>query len=372
MKKIVFNATILNNKLTGLGVYCRNILERIDKNIVDKILFTNLYKENGCYNNKIVLKIENNNKIKEIFLRNYKLNRWIEKNKESNMIFYSPTHHGITTKGIKQIITIHDLIPLYYPKGRIHQYIYYKYKLKKIIEKSDLIITVSNNTKKDILKQYSVDSNKIKVIYNGFDRPKNKIEKSFSKRYVKDKYGVKDYILMVGIHYNYKNLHSVIKAYSNLKEFRNTQIVIVGNNKVKYGKELEGLCKKLNIADKVKFLGFVDDYDKEHLYRASKVFVYPSKYEGFGLPVLEAMANETVVACSNSSSLPEVVGDAAYTFDPNNISQIEKAIYDTLTISEDKYTEYINRGKERIKNFSWDKCAKEVKETILAIANEEK
>lgn len=366
--KIVFNATILDNKPTGLGIYCRNILSRIDKNLSDYILYTDNIKLQKVEENKdIILKTKSKNKIKSILLRNYLLKRWIDKNKINNILHYSPTQHGVTIKKIKQIITIHDLMPLYFPKGRVQQYIYYKYYLKRVIDNSEVIVTCSKNTKNDIIKEYNVNEDKIKVIYNGFDMPREEINKNESKKYIENKYGIKNYIFMMGIHYDYKNLHSVIKAFNLMKDKIDNDIVIAGGYKNSYGQKLKKLVRDNKLEARVKFLGYVSDEDKHKLYQSAKLFIYPSKYEGFGLPVLEAMGNHTIVACSNTSSLPEIVGDAAFMFNPNSLEEIQQTIYNILSLNDNEYRAYIDKGLEQAKMFSWDKCCKEIEEVIRSV-----
>ncbi|MBU3133161.1 glycosyltransferase family 4 protein [Clostridium gasigenes] len=369
-RKVVFNATILNNRLTGLGVYCKNVLSRIKDENIDNILYTNIYENIKKNSDKdVILDIKSKNKFKSIILRSYRLKNWIKINSKEDILHYSPTQHGVNVKGIKQIITIHDLMPLYFPKGRIHQYIYYKYILKRVINKSNLIITVSNNTKKDILKEYKIKEDKIKVIYNGFDKIMEPIDKNYSRKYIRNKYNVENYILMVGIHYNYKNLHRVIEAYDNNKDKLKYPIVIVGGFDCKYGHELKKLVSDKNLQDRVRFLGFVSDEDKNKLYQAAKLFIYPSLYEGFGLPVLEAMENKTVVACSNTSSLPEVVGEAAYTFDPEDLGEISEALLKMTSLKDQEYEEYMDSCKKQLEKFSWDKCAIEIENTIKEVKN---
>lgn len=371
MKKIVFNATILNDKPTGLGVYCKNILSRIDDNLNNYILYTNNFKsENEENNREIILKTKSNNKIKSIILRNYTFKKWIKENKDKDILHYSPTQHGVAIKGIRQIVTIHDLMPLYFPKGRIQQYVYYKYNLKRIIDNSEVIITCSNNTKNDLIKEYKVDKNKIKVIYNGFDMPKEEVNKEKSSQYIKKKYNIENYIFMMGIHYSYKNLHSVIEAYDLLKDEIDNDLVIAGGNNGSYGQELITLVKEKGLENRIKFLGYVPDEDKDKLYQGAKLFVYPSKYEGFGLPVLEAMANHTPVACSNTSSLPEVVGDAAFKFNPNDINEIKDTVKNILLLNDADYEKQIKKGLEQTKKFSWNKCTKEVEEVIRSVAKQ--
>lgn len=371
MKKIVFNATILNDKPTGLGVYCKNVLSRIDRNLNDYILYTDNFKSEEKKNNKeIILKTKSDNKIKSIILRNYTFKKWIKENKDKDILHYSPTQHGVTVKGIKQIVTIHDLMPLYFPKGRIQQYIYYKYNLQRIIDNSEMIITCSNNTKNDLINEYKIDKNKIKVIYNGFDMPKEEVNKEKSSEYIKGKYKIENYIFMMGIHYSYKNLHSVIEAYDLLKNEINNDLVIAGGNSGTYGQELIKLVKEKGLENRIKFLGYVPDEDKDKLYQGAKIFVYPSKYEGFGLPVLEAMANHTPVVCSNTSSLPEVVGDSALKFNPDNIEEIKNAINSILSLSKSDYEKQIKKGLEQTKKFSWDKCTEEIEGIIRSVAKQ--
>lgn len=363
MKKIIFNAMIIDDMPSGLGIYARNVLKHIDDNKIAYVISKISIK---CNIKNVIIKLNNKNKILSVFLRSHKFNNYVRKNRDYSHVFYSPTQHGINIKGIKQIITIHDVTPLIYPHGRIHQYIYYKYILPGIMKKCEKIIAVSNNTKNDIKKHYNIEDTKIEVIYDGFDKP-NKVCVDESKKYIKNKYNIENYILLIGIHYKYKNLHSVIKAYSKIQKKIDEKIVIVGNYNVKYGKELMELVKENNLEDKVMFLGYVNDDDKNKLYQASKVFIYPSLYEGFGLPILEAMANQTPVLCSNTSSLPEVGGSAAEMFNPNDINKLSEKILYMCKLSNEERQTYIDNGIENIKRFSWEKSASEIEKVIEQI-----
>lgn len=367
MKKVYFNATILNNKPTGLGIYTINILKRLDEyKILDMVIFNNIEEERRysyLVKNAKTINIQNNNKF-NAFYRNYLLNKYIKSiNNSYNILLYSPTQHGVKYNKIHQIITIHDLTPLFYPGGRWHQYIYYKFVLPKIIKSSDEIITISSNTKKDIIKYYNVNVEKIDVVYNGYNVPKV-INKEKSTQYIYNKYKLKDYLLMVGINYKYKNLHSVIKAYSQIRKDINNKLVIVGNYNNSYGKELIKLAKKLNISQDVIFLGYVDDSNLEKLYQAAKIFIYPSLYEGFGLPPLEAMANKTLVLSSNSSSLPEVINNERLLFNPNDLLDIKRCILKYLNKRMDNYQLICKRNLER---FSWYNTANQIKEKIINV-----
>lgn len=180
MRKIVFNATILNDRPTGLGCYCKNIIDNIDSKLFDYILYTDNLSElpkNEFGKNKIILKNKHSNKLLSIISRNFGYKKWLSKHACENILHYSPTQHGVNNKKIKQIITVHDLMPLYYKEGRLQQYIYYKYLLKRVLRNSEVVITVSENTKKDIIKEYGIAPDKVRVIYNGFDKPSEPVDK---------------------------------------------------------------------------------------------------------------------------------------------------------------------------------------------------
>ncbi|MGH4049868.1 MAG: glycosyltransferase family 4 protein [Clostridium sp.] len=368
MRKIYFNATILNDKPTGLGVYTINILKILDElNVIDTVIFNNKKEEerySDILKNCKITSIQNEHRKMVPFFRNYLLNKFAKDNIREQDLFYSPTQHGIKIKRVKQIITIHDLIPLYYPRGRIHQYLYYKLMLPKVIKQSSILVTDSHNTKKDLMNKYNIDSSKIEVIYVGFNSP-SYVNKDRSVAYIYDKYKLKDYILMVGVNYRYKNLHKVIEIYSKHYEEIGVPLVIAGNCDNKYGKELKKMVENLNMQNNISFLGYLSDIEKDIVYQAASVFIYPSLYEGFGIPPLEAMANGTHVICSNTSSLPEVVDNAALQVDPKNEEEILRAIKKMININEKDSDMYLEMEHENLKRFGWDKTVN----SILSIIN---
>ncbi|MEQ8198744.1 MAG: glycosyltransferase family 1 protein [Clostridiaceae bacterium] len=370
MSKIIFNATIISDKPNGLSLYCINILKRVKVSLTDSIIKMESSEiPNPGDIQTINIKTESSHKLFSVFLRNHNFKRKIKELAHKNLLIYSPTQHGITTKGIRQVITVHDLLPLLYPAGRFHQYFYYRFILPKVIKNSVCVITVSENTKSDIIKHYKVNPEKIHVVYNGFDKPQY-INIEESKKTIKDMYNLESYILMMGINYRYKNLHSIISAYSEIKDRVSYKLVIAGNYNVGYGKELIHLSKSLGVEDRVVFLGYVDNDVKHKLYQASKAFVYPSLYEGFGLPVLEAMANQTPVICSETSSLPEVAGDAAIYMNSQDTDDVERALLELDSMTGEERDELIRKGNERVRLFSWEKCADKVFD-ILSKAGEQ-
>lgn len=246
----------------------------------------------------------------------------------------------------KQIITVHDLIPLLFPQHHKKQYHYFKYILPSILKKSIKILTVSQHTKNLITDLYKIPEEKISVIYNGIDEHFLNCESHLIRQ---------NYILYVGRISPTKNIEGLIKAFEILM------------NRYKIGLKLKlvggGFHElKFNINNKIKgeieLLDNVCDEELRRLYTEAVLFVFPSFYEGFGLPPLEAMASGCPVVCSNAASLPEVCGNAAYYVNPYNVESISEGIYKVLT-DERLRQNLIQKGLERVKFFSWEKSARE-------------
>ena len=342
-KSILINAMMIEKKPTGLGVYSINILNNLLPMLTkfDITVIVNSIPESfSIYDNINLIVLEQTNFIK----RNKLIKKIISKSKFD--IYYSLTQHFFKTKSSMNILTIHDLIPLIYPKGRIHQYIYYKLFLPIYLRKTNKVITVSNSTKRDIIKYYNYHN--VNVVYCGSNYV---VHKNNSKS------GKKNYI-MVGIHYPYKNLHFVIKAFAKIANRIEDDLIIIGNNKCRYGRYLETLINTLDMSNRIKLVGFVSEEVKMNFYQTSKALIFPSKYEGFGLPIIEAMSFGLPVICSNSSSLPEVGGIAALYFENDN----EDSFFDVLSILENTNVQnnMIEKGYENVERFNWKKSATEI------------
>ena len=270
----------------------------------------------------------------------------------------------------KYIFTVHDITPLIDSKEHpIYRVLSYKLLLPRTLKTADKIIAVSNSTKKDLMHHFDIPEEKIKVILEAADekfKPLN--NKEINK--VNQKYSLNfPFILYVGTLEPRKNIPSLIKAFYKLKK-KNLQykLVIAGKKGWKY-KEIFETIDKLNLQNDVVFTGYVSDEDLPALYNAADLFVYPSIYEGFGLPPLEAMACGTPVITSNTSSLPEVVGDAGIMVDPYDIDGLVDAMYEVLT-NEGLRENMIKKGLERAKMFSWEKCARETLEVYEEVYDE--
>lgn len=264
----------------------------------------------------------------------------------------------------KFIVTIHDLTILRVKTGRASTHAYWYYLIKRFgfklallvaIFRSYKILTVSNFVKEDIVKTFKVKPSKIIVAPNA-------CSESFYKKTETEifpviaKYKIKaPYILYVGNAHPHKNVESLIEAFKIVHEKNPDLQLVLGGKKYFFYERIEDSYSKDAIYEHLNFTGFIDDTDLPYLYSGAKLFVNPSLYEGFGLQLLEAFSCGTKVACSNTTSLPEVGGNAAYYFNPRSISDMAKVILQALNEnSEDR----VLKGYERVKSYSWRASAK--------------
>ncbi len=287
--------------------------------------------------------------------------------KQKPDVIFSPTHYGPIFSPVKRVIMIFDLAFLKFKNMFKPRDLYQLTLWTKIsIKKAAKIITISNYTKKDIQSIYGINKEKIVLAYPGYD---SEIFKPINNRQkieeVKQKYKIsKNYIIYIGTIQPRKNLPRLIEAFSRVvKSIPDLQLVIVGKTTGlgRQGWMFEETLqapKRFDIEDKVIFTGFASSEDLPYLINGAVAFVQPSLYEGFGIPVVEAMACGVPVLTSKSSSLPEVVGSAGLTFDPESVTQIEQAI---RVISTDKKLreKLVKLSLKQAKKFSWQKMAKE-------------
>jgi glycosyltransferase involved in cell wall biosynthesis len=263
------------------------------------------------------------------------------------------------------VVTIHDLTLHFYPgkkKTSIFHRLAYKYIIGNALRKAKKVITVSENTKKDLQDTQKISSDKIAVIYEGVNKNYRRIDDKSVIEKVKDKYKLtRPYLLYTGVWRDHKNLPNLIEAFNILKnDFGfDGQLVITGRHDPLYASDIVGKAISLKLDNDVVFTGLVDEDELPPLYNGALIYVFPSLYEGFGLPPLEAMQCGTPVAASITSCIPEVCGkwNAVY-FDPKDSSDMASKIF--ALISEKSLRErLIARGLEHVKNFSWEKMAEE-------------
>lgn len=276
----------------------------------------------------------------------------------------------------KVITTIHDMTYELYPETMD------KRNLKRIkndiqysVNRADKIITVSESSKKDIINFLSVDESKIEVIYNGVEY--DRFNKSYSedeKSKIRVKYTLpENYILYMGTLEPRKNIESIIEAFSlfkkeNTPSSKNIKLVIAGKKGWLF-ESIFNLVHKLNIKDDVIFTDYIAENDKSIIYNMASLFIFPSLYEGFGIPVLEAMASSVPVITSSVSSLPEVAGDAAILVAPKDIQSIAKYIGEILG-NEELNKNLVEKGHKQAKKFTWESSAEKLVNIYRNLYNE--
>lgn len=347
---------------TGIGTYTKNLITHLLK--IDKENFYNLMY---CGNNPSQFKQPNS----QIHFISRKHSSYFEQiyipnllYKNNLSLFHMPQNgigykDLISLKNFKSIVTVHDLIPYILPQtvGRSYLKNFLK-QMPYIIDESSAIITVSEYSKQEIIRFFSVDPNKIFVTPLATNKNFKPLDVSYCKNFLKDKFGIDyDFILYIGGFSKRKNIYNLISAFK--KAYKNfdkpLKLVLLGKIREEFRKLMK-IIREKNLENDVIFTGFVDEKDLPIFYNASQFFVYISLYEGFGLPLLEAMSCKKAIISSNVTSIPEVVGDTSYQVDPNDILKISESLCklsndDNLKIKlgEDAYA--------RSKFFSWEKCS---------------
>ncbi len=268
------------------------------------------------------------------------------------------------------VVTVHDLTHIIFPKFMKNKIasLYAKILLKNACEKSKHIFTVSENSKKDIEKYFDIKQDKISITYDAVDDKYKKVDIA-SLKYLREKYNISEkqkVILYVGNLKKHKNLNRLLQAFSQLNDIEHIRMILVGKD---FDNEnLDNIEKRLKIENYIIHTGVVNDKELVDLYNLADIFIFPSLYEGFGIPLLEAMACETIVLCSNTSSMPEVVGDAAVLFNPYEVSDIANSIQSVINEQIDS-NEYIKKGIKQYRKFSWEDSNKEIIATITRLCS---
>lgn len=350
--KIGFDAKRAFFNKSGLGNYSRNLIYSLINNFPenDYFLFTtnensNLFDINFRKN---LISPQTNLKLKQNYWRSFLITNEIIKHKLD--IYHGLSNElplNINKSNVKKFVTIHDLIFLKFP----HLYNpidvkIYNYKFKKACCYADKIIATSEQTKIDVINYYHINEKKIEVIYQSYNDIFTVKSDKQTKVFIKNKYNLPDnFILNVGTIEKRKNLLSIIKSIDNNRF--NINLVVVGK-KTKYQEEIEKYLKNKEIKNKILFLENVSNNDLPTIYQLSKLLIYPSLYEGFGIPIIEAFASEIPVITSNTSSMFEISEKFAICVNPNDCEEITNAIEKLLNNPQHyKYfVELSKKGKE--------------------------
>ena len=338
----------------GISVYTENLVKNILKIDQDNeyVLIHHKKSSNNIYNLTKELIVP----LKKIpFAREYRKVIQLPKilEKKGFDIVHETTQIGPFFKKykFKKVVSIHDLVTLKFPKTQSFlSFIHHKIGLKITLKNVDYVIADSYSTKKDIVELLNYNSKKIKVAYLGLKEIK---KNEMNKEKVLSKYKIKEpYLFYLGTLEPRKNIPNLIKSFKIANV--DSTLVIGGEKGWKY-KEIFRLVKRLKLGNLVQFPGFIDNKDLHTIYKNAQAFVFPSLYEGFGLPVLEAMSCGCPVITSNVSSLPEVSGNASILINPKSSKDIAKAI---IAIQDLKLRKrLIKKGLKQAKKFKWGETA---------------
>lgn len=367
--KILIDLTSLADNFSGIERYALNISKEMvkqDKKNYYVLVFKNyihyeFLQYKGRKNIKfMVLKGKN-----KLIFNQFILLKNLYKIKADKYLFLAfPSPILFRRNGI--VNTIHDLTAFLYPKTMEYKSkIYFKYSIKNSVRVSEKIITVSQSSKNDIIKKFKIKN--IHVIYNGI----SEVFKNFKYNQEKNnkvlgKYGLKSgYLMSLGTLEPRKNLIVLLKAYNELSKDANfnDELVLVGRLGWKFNEFIKNSNNEI-LKEKLKFTGFVEDEDLPYIYINSKLFIFPSIYEGFGIPIIEAAQLNIPIIVSNIPSSIEVTGGNAIFFETNNANSLKKVLLDINT--QEKLLKIKNNRSilEYIKKYNWNVQAKRLIEII--------
>jgi glycosyltransferase involved in cell wall biosynthesis len=349
----------------GIGTYTRNLLRhlaRIDRDSEYVLLCQEpdlpVASQLGP-NFRAVLEPSPNYSIREQFHVPWVLHR------ERPSVFHAPHYVLPAATGCRSVVTIHDCIHLMFPQYLPNRaaYAYALTSMWIAVRRSDRILTVSEASKRDIVHFFKVPPEKIVVVYNAIDERFRTPPSEEDVARVRERYQLaQGFVLYVGNIKPHKNLVRLIEAYDLLRHrgFDELKLLIIGDEISKLP-ALRRAVHTHKLHKHVRFLGYLPDETLAVLYRLADVFVFPSLYEGFGLPPLEAMACGTPVVTSNVSSLPEVTGDAAVLVDPYDVESIAEGIQRVLS-NPALSAELRAKGVARAREFSWERSVARTRE----------
>lgn len=290
-------------------------------------------------------------------------------------VLFVPSHVLPVIHPRKSVVTVHDVGYRYFPEAHpARQRFYLDWSTRYHARAAAHLLADSQATGDDLVRIYGADPARITVVHLGIASDLCPVQDLNKIHDVKQKYGVSgDYILYVGTLQPRKNLVRLIEAFARVygsqvaeRPGANLRLVLTGKKGWLY-QNILAQAQRLGLESQVIFTGFVDEADLAALYSGAALFAMPSLYEGFCFPVLEAMACGTPAVCSNTSSLPEVVGDAALTFDPLDVEAMAAAMVQVLTDAS-LHTTLMARGLKRARQFTWERCARQTLRVLEQVA----
>jgi glycosyltransferase involved in cell wall biosynthesis len=360
--RIAVNASIVDRFLTGLGVYAVNMVRELSRLHPDLTVYTphpDLPEFSSVTARRIWRGVEPSRgrlgHLARLLWLQVALPFHLRADRAS--LLFSPLPEGIFLASIPQAVVVHDLIPLHFPKSFPRQWIYFRHLIPLLLRRSRIILCDSESTREDLSRYYRLDRRRIHVVPVGYDR--RRFRPGVDPELFRRRHGLGPYMLYVGNLLPHKNLSRLLEAFALLASAIPHSLVIAGRKDPRYFPVLSAEAERLGVGQRVRFLDYIAGDDLPALYAGADLFVFPSLYEGFGLPPLEAMACATPVVASNSSSIPEVVGKAAVLVDPLNTKALASAMAEVL--NEAGLRERLRGlGLQQVSQFTWERSARQL------------
>jgi len=359
MPNFAFDAKRLFNNPTGLGNYSRTLLKNLSEYYPDHqyhLFCPNIKKQpyNTFFRNNPAFLNHTAGRIPNVWWRSYAVKKDLSKNKID--LYHGLRHEipiGLLKTRIKTVVTIHDLIIKTQPQTfKAVDRAIYDWKFSYACREADHIVAISESTKRDIMKYYDVPAYKLSVVYQTCGAPFKIIHSDSHLQEVRQRYQLPStYLLYVGSIIERKNLLRLLKAIRLLPKTIQIPLVVVGQGKGDYLKKVQNFIRQHQLTERIYFPQGVSNEDLPAIYQSAEVFCYPSSYEGFGIPILEALYSKTPVVTANRSSLPEAAGADAFYTNTDSAEELAEKINVAITNSELR-KESIERGLVHAQKFN--------------------
>ena len=359
--RVAVNASILGDRPTGLGIYTLNLVRGLDELRDDLVVYTSAPK--ALPPGRWRFRPAPASVRPERHMVGHALRMvWIQAmlraqlRRQGARVLLNTVPEGLLTRALPQVTVVHDLLPLRYPEEYPRQQYYFRFLVPRVLAASRLVIADSESTRRDLLQAYRLAPERIRVVPAGYDERMFHPAPPPAERRGADE---PPYLLYVGNLLPHKNILRLLDAFTLVVRRVRCRLVIRGEGHPAFVRELRERLDSLEGGEYVQIESYASAGRLGELYRGARLLVLPSLCEGFGLTALEAMACGTPVVASNTSSIPEVVGDAALLVDPTDAVDLADAMYKLLT-SDALHEELSRRSLERAQLFPWRRTAQAI------------
>jgi len=352
---LLVNLSVLFDKPTGIATYAQNIIPSL-VSLNPTLLSAKNFVDYDCYSipGDITPAQGSKGHFKRLLWNQFQLPRIYQESKAS--LIFSPIPEAPLFSRCRYVVMCHDLIPLRFPRQTSPLTQYFRFIVPLILKQAEHIICNSEATAKDIVDFYGVKANKITPILLGYDVT------NFYPREANNSLGKKPYFLYLGRQDIYKNLTGLIAAFAAMPN-SDYDLAIAGSTDPRFTPKLKQLAQELNVAERLIWLDYLDYLELPKVISGAIALVFPTLWEGFGLPALEAMACGTPVITSNLASLPEITGDAAILINPYNKTALTSAMME-LAQDLDMRSQLSQKSIQQAKKFSWKKTGARTKKIL--------